>query len=128
MSNQQHRPFSARAIEARHHILFAIIWADHANVGIDESGLPQALCHGFRGGGHVADRVSGVDFDQLLEDVMCELPRLIVDLSKTEWETRKQEHHHHEQAVQSQKFSPWDRYKPLSAILSDKRQSACEGE
>ena len=43
-------------------------------VGGGKSGVEQALAHGLGGGGDAAHRIGGVDLDELLEDVVGELP------------------------------------------------------
>ena len=71
----------ARAMQADHQILFAIIGAADVEITVGKSGVAESLRHGFGGRTDIADRVGGIDFDELFEDVMRELPGLVVDLS-----------------------------------------------
>ncbi len=65
---------------AHDQIFLAIIRACDVEIGIREAGVAEALRHGFGGGGHIADGICGVDFDQLLENVVGELLGGVVNL------------------------------------------------
>ena len=47
---------------------------------VGKAGVAEALRHGFGSGGHVADGIGSVDFDQLFENVVRELPGGVVNL------------------------------------------------
>ena len=81
VADQQDWLVFAGAVQADDQILFAVVGAADVEVAVGESGVAEALRHGLGGGGDVADRICGVDFDELLEDVVRELPGLVVDLS-----------------------------------------------
>jgi hypothetical protein len=81
MPDQEHRFVFARSVITHDQILLAIIWAPDLEVTIRETGIAKTLCHGFCCSTHVANRIGGVDFDQLLKDVVRELLGRIIKLS-----------------------------------------------
>ena len=81
MSDQQYWFVLARSVIPHNQILLAIVGAGDVEITVGEAGIAKALRHGFSGGGHVAHRICGVDFDQLLENIMGELLGGVVNLS-----------------------------------------------
>ena len=81
MSDQQHWFVRARSMQAHHKILLAIIRPTDVNIAVGKSGISKTLRHGLGRRGDVADRICGIDFDQLLEDVVGELFVRGVELS-----------------------------------------------
>ena len=82
MPDQQHRLVLAAAVQAHDEVLLAVVRAQDLDVALGKSGVAKALRHGFRRGGHAADRVRRVDFDQLLENVVGELAGGVVNLRR----------------------------------------------
>ena len=80
MADQQDRPARAGAAQPRDQIPLARIGAQDFRVARGKSGVAQALRHGFGGGGRAANRIGGVDFDELLEYVARELLRRVIGL------------------------------------------------
>jgi len=80
VADQQDRLVLAGAVQPYNEILLTIIRPANVNVALGKSGIAETLCHGFGGRAHVSDRIRGVDFDQLLKDVVRELPGLVIDL------------------------------------------------
>ena len=74
----QFRP--CRAAISRHHVALAIIRTQHNHVRLRKSCIEQPLRHGLRRHGGAADRIGGVDFNELLENVMRVLARSRIDL------------------------------------------------
>ena len=68
------------AVQARDHVLLAVVGANDLDVTGGEPGVAETLRHRLGGGGHIADRIGGIDFDQLLEDVVGKLPGRIIEL------------------------------------------------
>ena len=61
-------------------ILLAIIRASDVEIAFREAGVAEPLRYGLGGGGHIADRICGVDFDQLFENVVGKLLGGVVNL------------------------------------------------
>ena len=80
MSDEQHRLVLAAAVQTHHQILLAIVGPEDLHVAVGKSGVAKTLRHGFGGGRNIADRIRGVDLDQLFEDVVGELLGGVVDL------------------------------------------------
>ena len=72
VADEQHRPVLGCATEPHHQVLLALVETEHRDVGGGEARVPEALRRRFGGGGDVADGVGGVDFDQLLQDLVSE--------------------------------------------------------
>ena len=70
VAKKQDRLFGGLACgaNAHHEILFTRVRPEQAHVLRREAGIQEALLHGDRRIGHVASRrISGIDFDELLE-------------------------------------------------------------
>src|SRR5579862_3950861 len=80
MADHQDRAVGSGAAKARDHIFATDAWAEDLDVARGNSGVAEALGHGFAGGGRAADGIGGVDFDELAEDVASELTRRIAEL------------------------------------------------
>jgi hypothetical protein len=72
VGEQQERPAGARAAQPRHEVPLALVGPQHANVALREARGLEPGGHRLRGPGRAADRVRGVDLDQLLEDIVGE--------------------------------------------------------
>ena len=83
MPDQQHGLVLARSMQPHHDIFLPVIgaWAQHLDIALGKSSIAKTLCHGIGSGAHIPHRICGVDFDQLLEDVVRELLGRIVKLS-----------------------------------------------
>ena len=80
MSDQQHRFVLAAAVQPDDQVLLAIVRPQDLHVAVGKSGVAKALRHGLGSGGHVAHRIRGIDFDQLLENIVGKLPGGVVNL------------------------------------------------
>jgi hypothetical protein len=80
MADDQDRLVRAAAVQARHQVPLALVGAENLGVGRREPGVEQALAHGLGGNSGAADRIGGVDFNQLLKDVVGEAAGGIVKL------------------------------------------------
>ena len=76
MADEQDRLVRARSMQPHDNVFLAVAFVavigarpEHMNVAVRKSSVAKALRHGFSGGGHAADRIGGVDFDQLFENV-----------------------------------------------------------
>ncbi len=56
------------------HVPFAIVGSDDHDIGGGESRIEQSFRHCLRGHRRASDRIGGVDFNQLLEDVVGPCP------------------------------------------------------
>ena len=81
MSDQQHGFLLAGSVITHDQIFLALIWAADVDIALGKSSIAKTLCHGIGSGAHIPHRICGVDFDQLLEDVVRELLGRIVKLS-----------------------------------------------
>ena len=70
----------ARSVIAHHDIFLAIIRSANVDVRVRKSGFMETLRHRLGRGAHVTYRIGGVDFNQLLEDVVGELIRGVIKL------------------------------------------------
>ena len=61
-------------------IAFALIRAEHLDVARGKTGVEQALGHRVGGNGGAANRIGGIDFNELLENVVRELLGAVVHL------------------------------------------------
>ena len=75
VADHQNRFASAGAVEARDEVSFSRIRTTDVEVGLGIAGIAKTLGHRFGGNGGAADRIGGVDFDELLVDVAGELVR-----------------------------------------------------
>src|SRR5260370_19079089 len=57
-----------------------MLGTEDVNVGLGESCIAKALRHSLGSRSHAARGVGGIDLDQLLEDVVRDLPGGVVDL------------------------------------------------
>ena len=64
---------AAGSVQARHQVALAVVRAEHLHVARGKAGVEQALGHGFGRDGGAAHRIGGVDFDELLENVVGKL-------------------------------------------------------
>ena len=71
VANEQDGLRLAGAVEA-HDEIFLFVVGTGDDESLSANRLRAGVGHGFRGGGDVADGVGGVDFDQLLEDVVSQ--------------------------------------------------------
>ena len=83
MPNQQHGLFSAGSVQSRDKVFLAIIRANHLDIRCWKASRAQMLRHGLRRGGYISNRVCRIDLNELLEDIVRELSRSIVDLGRT---------------------------------------------
>ena len=81
MADEQQRLFRARAVNARHHVAFAVVRSQDLDIARRKTGIKQALGHRLRGNRGVANGIGGVDFNQLLENVARKLLGAVVHLS-----------------------------------------------
>ena len=70
MADEENRFLRAGAANARDQVAFARIRAEDVNVVGGKTGVEKALGHGVGGNRRTADRIGGIDFDQLLENVV----------------------------------------------------------
>jgi hypothetical protein len=80
MTEKEDRFGSARAMNARHQIAFAIVGAEDEHILFGEAGFEQALRHGVGCNRGTAYRIGSIDFDQLFKDIVRELFGLRVQL------------------------------------------------
>ena len=85
MPDQQDRLVLPGSVQADDYILLAIVWSTDVNVFIRKAGRTKSLRHGLRCGGHITDRIRGVDLNQLLENVMGQLLSGVVNLGVRIW-------------------------------------------
>jgi hypothetical protein len=64
-------------VKTRDEIFLPIIGSRNLDIALGEACVTQTFGHGFRGGRHVANGIGGVDLNELLEDVVRQLLRLI---------------------------------------------------
>jgi hypothetical protein len=57
---------------ANHKIFFIFAWSGDLYVSFVESGFTKPFRHGLGGAGYVTRGICGIDFDQLLEDIVRE--------------------------------------------------------
>ena len=81
MADEENRFARARAVNSRDEIALARIWPEHLHVIAGKSRTAEPRRHRVSGGGRVAHRISRINFDQLLENVVRHLPRGRVRLS-----------------------------------------------
>src|ERR1700722_1486452 len=73
MANEQQGSVRAGAMNAGDEVAFAVVGAEDLDVGGAKSGVEQALGHGAGGNSGAADRIGGIDFDELLKNVAGKL-------------------------------------------------------
>ena len=71
MADEQDGLFAAGAVIADDQILLAVVGAEQLHVRGGKAGVEESLLHGFGCCGDAADRVGGVDLDELAKDVDC---------------------------------------------------------
>jgi hypothetical protein len=57
-------------VKTHYQIFLAIVGPEDMEIALGKPGIAEALRHGLGRRGDVADRIGGVDFDQLLEEVV----------------------------------------------------------
>jgi hypothetical protein len=62
-------------LPTHHQVSLALLGSDHDHIAGGEAGGAKSLRHGLRRRRDVAHGIGGVDLDQLLEDVVCQLIR-----------------------------------------------------
>ena len=80
MTDQQDWPVRAASVQARHHVPLSGVRPENLHVALGKSGVAQALGHRFCGDRRAADRIGGVDLDELPEDVVGKLFGRVIDL------------------------------------------------
>ena len=69
MADEQDGLLAACAVVAHDEVLLAVVGAEQLHVRGGKAGVEETLLHGFGRGGDAADRVGGVDLDELAEDI-----------------------------------------------------------
>src|SRR5579864_717136 len=80
MANEQDRPVSAGAAQSRDQISLARVRTENLCITRRESSVAEALSHGFSGERGAANRIGGIDFDELFENFARESLGRIISL------------------------------------------------
>ena len=72
MADEENGLLFAIAFIAQNEVLLAVIGTAKKHIFFRKPGVQEALLHGERRSRDTSDGVSGVDFYQLLEDVVCQ--------------------------------------------------------
>ena len=72
-------------MQADDQVLLAIIRPADVDIAGGKSGIAEALGHGFGCSGYAAHGICGVDFYELLKDVVRKVLRRVVELSLGDW-------------------------------------------
>jgi hypothetical protein len=85
VADEQQRFMFACSAQPNDEILLAVVRAKNLHIGLGETGIAKALCHGFGYRSHVPHRIRGIDFDQLFENIVSEFPGGVIDLPLRPW-------------------------------------------
>jgi hypothetical protein len=57
-------------MNARYHVPLAIVGSQHHHIFFGKAGVEQAFCHGVSRYRGTADRIGGINLDELLKDIV----------------------------------------------------------
>jgi hypothetical protein len=81
----------ALALAAHHQIAFAIVRTQNFDVFSREACIEQAFGHGIGCKRGAANRIGGIDFDELLKNVVGQFARCVIQRSGCQWDQNQQD-------------------------------------